>query len=149
MLPIESFSYQHCLYNMRRIAQLHVQWTSFGRSLYWEINYFYRPPTKLQEGNVFSCVCLFVHKGGGGDALDLLYSPSRSAPGSDPLRTSDMGPHGPFPPSSDIWLLSLKIFSNFFTWRPPNISTGVRWQLLNHAWSLQTGTTHPTGMLSC
>ena len=38
--------------------------------------YFYRPPSKLREGNVFSRVCLSIHRGGSlatitHDALDL------------------------------------------------------------------------------
>ena len=118
----------------------------------------YRLPMKLQEGNGFPRVCLFIgvlpcdiiH-----DVFDLTEQGSLSPP---PPRTSDhqnwdsRGPpsiwHGPpcLSPASDIWWPLLETCSNVFIWGP--IPPHQYWHLTSlYGW--QAGNTHPTGMLSC
>ena len=72
-----------------------------------ETNCYFRPPTKLREGNVFTGVCLSVGRGDPhvtitDDALDLTVQVPHPLSLPDirlgtPL-TSDLGP-----PASDIW----------------------------------------------
>ena len=98
MFPIESLPTLPILYATHSAVTRTVE-PHFGGHSIEKSNIF----TARQEsfGKVmFSVVsiCLSVHKGGEGDALDLLYSPSRSTSGSDPLWTSDMGPLWPSSP---------------------------------------------------
>ena len=98
---------------------------------------YYRPPTKFEESNVFTGVCLFTGGSHGTithDASDLAVqgplwtwdlSIQRPQPRPPPLHT-DMGPHctgTPSPPDSDIWSPRLDSCSNLFTWPPPPVWT--------------------------
>ena len=67
---------------------------------------YYRSPKKLQEGNVFSHVCLFVIPSTGWSQVTITH---------DAL---DLTVHGPTP-ASDIWYLGLNTYSNLFTWAFP------------------------------
>ena len=81
---------------------------------------FYRPPTKLREGNVFSRVCLWVIITWWGIPCDhYLWCIIGSHHKGTPLQ--DMGPHCtgiPDPSTSDTRWPQLETCLNLFTWGP-------------------------------
>ena len=94
-------------------------------------------PTKLQEGNVFSCVCLPMV---GRERIPRY----RAHP--PPLCTESqllVPLSGPL--ASDIWWPRLEACSNLFTWGPPPVLTFGGWSTYG-GWE---GGTYPTGRLSC
>ena len=109
--------------------------------------YIYRPPTKWQEGNVFSCVypsfCPLVA------LLPMNHWTSQYRVPLQPQQPLDIR-HGtyldPSPdPASDTWWPSLETCSNLFTWWPPH--TEIWWPPKKRR--LAVSGTHPTGMLPC
>ena len=94
-----------------------TDWYNVLSTLYNNVlkqGYIYRPPMKLGEGNVFTHVCLSVHRGEGLHltvAHDVLDFPLQAP-------TSDMGPQSQ-PPTSDTLWPSLETCSNLFTWGCP------------------------------
>ena len=117
---------------------------------------YYRPPTKLQEGNVVSHVCPSVCQSVHGEGVSCDHYPWCFGPHCTGPSISSPSPlcqpwplgHGPhctgiLPSASDIWWPS---------WRSIHLrpSTGADiWWLLKHTRSARAGGTYPTGMLSC
>ena len=124
--------------------------------------HYYRPPTRLREGNVFSRVCHSVHRGGGGSpcdithgALDLTVQPTGL--GLSPLQTwdppsppPDMGPPRPWPPlvtSGDHhWRPGQTCSLDLTVQSPPPILISSGLHRSTYGW--QAAGWHPTGMLS-
>ena len=95
---------------------------------------YYRPPTRLREGNVFSHVCPSVSHSVHG--VPLYRDPS-----------SGRGTSLHWDPAFCKWHLVaiMEICSNVFTSDP---STGADIWCLVHTWSAQAGGTYLTGMFS-
>ena len=59
-----------------------------------ELTYFYRPQTKLQECNVFACVCHSVHREGGASAEEGVHPPKRGVhPSKERGASTESGVH--------------------------------------------------------
>ena len=127
-----------------------IMWSNIN--VWWAPDY-YRSPTMLWEGNVFTDVCVSICSQGAGSLCDHYPWYIGHHCKSPPIPwTSDLGPPPPTsdldpqPPPSDIWWLSLKTCSNLFIWEHPgSTSGGGHWSM----YSLQAGGTHPPGILSC
>ena len=111
---------------------------------------YYRPQTRLREGNVFTDVCLSM--GDDGSNIKCIMGYVTRWYGTYRERSGRVPPgHQTWrPPPSEIWCWSLKTCSNLFTWDPP--LPGARsgrghWNQITYGF--QAGSTHPTGMLSC
>ena len=112
----------------------------------------YCRPRKLQDGNVFSRVCLFT----GGSHVTIThcigphctgaFHPPIPQPCPHPFKTWDLTVHTP---ANDIWWPSLETCSSLFTSELPPSTSADTWWLLRHVRSTQADGTHPTGMLSC
>ena len=98
---------------------------------------FYRPPTKLREGNVVTCVCLSVHSGVPHVILPMVHWTSlyRTPPLPDMIH-GDPQPQ-PRTPARDILWSSLETCSNLFIgphtslYSTPPYSTDI-WCPLKH-----------------
>ena len=99
-------------------------------------DYCYRPPTKLRKGNVFSCVCLFVHGGGVPMwPLPMMHWNSlyRDIPQPHPSRpwVWDLTVQGH--PTRNIRWPTLETCSTLLTWGPHAlVLTSDIWWLLKH-----------------
>ena len=133
---------------------------------------YYRPPTKLWEGNVGwnVSVCLswgWSHVAITRDALDLTVrdifpGPGSSPSNSPPSRHGTSGTPYPWHPSSGhgtsgtpLPCPSLVVTSGSHQWRPIQTCSlqdvpfphGCWHLVVKHRWSVQVDGTHPTGML--
>ena len=94
----------------------------------------YRPPMKLREGNVFTRVCLSVHRGKGlhltivHDALDLTLQAPHIRHGTPQPQPQSQ------PSTSDILWPSLETCSNLFTPRMPRPNSIDIWWLPKYIW---------------
>ena len=96
-LPFLTFT--ESLKMVRRLNTLHEEHSLLN---VFEYNN-YRPPTKLQEGNVFTCVCLFKgRKGGGGTHSTITHDALSLTVQASPALVPQSQPPGPTPPSLDI-----------------------------------------------
>ena len=95
---------------------------------------YYRPPTKLLGGNVFTRICLFTRN----NALDLTVQPPGLS-ASSPPRYHTWEPPAP-PLLIDIWWPSLETCSNLSTWGPTLLRQ--YWHLLAEASMLRKRVVH-------
>ena len=153
-LAYNEFGYiEHLVSTSRSFKDLLTDYnvkTSVTRSTHLLRAHFYRPPTKLQEGNIFSRVCLPVCSGGKGSSCDCYPW----CIGLHQAGTPNPQPRLGSPSGHVTWLY------RDFPWLPSrrHVQTcslkGILqcWHLVAteaRSYSRQVGSTHSTGMLSC